>query len=374
MNNVLDEIHKLRNGKALTVDRSNTNRHRLVAQEPEGKTAYYFSCPIYELESRKLIDISFTEGSNCYIAKGSNSNISVSKGFAILENQDGKVETKLPEEEYQLVDDMLIAKTHTVKVTCNGLKITQKIRFGNSGIIRIKTDRPFNTIRSNGKYFALMQDRFLPFATVSLIGIKHGNDLCPTSMSLQKEDSYNFYSHLNPRFKDDCEFVYEVSLYENKLIQDTTVETRNSRENNVYGAVSFLGNTDFLGEQWLYSKIDFPCLSELQGVNIKKAILHMPKIGGQDIDISAYGITERFCSFGSTWDTKIKETTEFSKASYANSYYSLDLTQFIVNHIKNFLGGQNGFILRNSTRHGGYTALVTADSYSDPLILEIRYS
>ena len=100
----------------------------------------------------------------------------------------------------------------------------------------------------------------------------------------------------------------------------------------------------------------------------------MPKIGGQDIDISAYGITERFCSFGSTWDTKIKETTEFSKASYANSYYSLDLTQFIVNHMKNFLGGQNGFILRNSTRHGGYTALVTADSYSDPLILEIRYS
>ena len=60
MNSILNEITKLRKGKPLAIDRKNKNRYRIVTFESDGsKTAYYFSAPIYNNKSKKLIDKTF---------------------------------------------------------------------------------------------------------------------------------------------------------------------------------------------------------------------------------------------------------------------------------------------------------------------------
>ena len=76
MNSILNEVAMLRKGRALVVDRSNKNRYRLVTHEGDGsKTAYYFSVPIYNEVSRKLLDLKFHNQGNIPNSIGSNSNI-----------------------------------------------------------------------------------------------------------------------------------------------------------------------------------------------------------------------------------------------------------------------------------------------------------
>ena len=60
MQSVLNEILSLRNQRPVVVDYQNRNRYRLVTREDDGsRTAYCFSTPIYNLESRRMVNLSF---------------------------------------------------------------------------------------------------------------------------------------------------------------------------------------------------------------------------------------------------------------------------------------------------------------------------
>ena len=76
MRSVLKEISRLRKGKPISVDRHNSNRYRVVVQEDDGsKTAYYFSTPIYNNKTRKMVDAKFKSSDGTIYATGSNANI-----------------------------------------------------------------------------------------------------------------------------------------------------------------------------------------------------------------------------------------------------------------------------------------------------------
>ena len=76
MQSVLGEIAKLRNGSPIIIDYHNSNRYRLVVQENNGsKTAYYFSTPIYNRRTRKMIDIKFQLNGDTVYSTGSNTNM-----------------------------------------------------------------------------------------------------------------------------------------------------------------------------------------------------------------------------------------------------------------------------------------------------------
>ena len=84
MNAILEEIIKIRKNKPLIIDYKNKNRYRIVTFEPDGsKTAYYFSTPIYNNKSRKLIDKRFELHDNVTHLIGSNSKITLSNLLSI---------------------------------------------------------------------------------------------------------------------------------------------------------------------------------------------------------------------------------------------------------------------------------------------------
>ena len=90
MKTVIDEIRKLRNGAPLAVDTHNSCRYRLIVNEDDGsKTAYYFSAPVYNSGSGRLLDCKFrADGKKAYLT-GSNSNITVSDRVT-MESSDGR--------------------------------------------------------------------------------------------------------------------------------------------------------------------------------------------------------------------------------------------------------------------------------------------
>ena len=121
MNCFLNEIQKIRQEKKLIVDRSNKNRYRLVTHEKEGvKTAYYFSVPIYNETSRKLLDLKFqNRGSNATLL-GSNCNITI-EDSVFLENRQGSCQIMM-KKGYRLKNDRCITyQGAEVFPTTNGI-------------------------------------------------------------------------------------------------------------------------------------------------------------------------------------------------------------------------------------------------------------
>ena len=65
MKSILDEIKQLRNAEHLNIDRNNTNRYRVIVNEKDGtKTSYYFSTPIYNIQTRNIVDLKFRQNGN----------------------------------------------------------------------------------------------------------------------------------------------------------------------------------------------------------------------------------------------------------------------------------------------------------------------
>lgn len=88
-------------------------------------------------------------------------------------------------------------------------------------------------------------------------------------------------------------------MYENKFFQDTTVENLHSTVNNAFGSTGFIGNTALYCEQWLYSRPDFSRMAEVMNKRVNKTVLHMPKYNNSNVELGAYKVASRFCSFGS---------------------------------------------------------------------------
>ena len=88
MSFVLKTIAKLRGGDLFSIDFHNRNRYRVVVNENDGsKTAYYFSSPIYNLHTRKAVDLKFENKGSFVWAEGSNCTIDISDSINIGENQ-----------------------------------------------------------------------------------------------------------------------------------------------------------------------------------------------------------------------------------------------------------------------------------------------
>lgn len=60
MNSVLSEIVRLRKGGPFMIDYENSNRYRLIGVENNGtRTAYCFGVPVYNSQTRKMVDLRF---------------------------------------------------------------------------------------------------------------------------------------------------------------------------------------------------------------------------------------------------------------------------------------------------------------------------
>jgi len=373
MNCVLKKIIDLRKGKDIIIDTTNSNRYRVVVNEQNGtKTAYYFSTPIYNINTKKLVGLKFTDNITPRLA-GSNSQICFSRNIK-MSNANGICFISLRKHINRISDVELHEGENIILPTTNGFvyKILIKDSFMHS--FNIKTNGIFLTTRSNDKYLALMIDKFTPFICVCAIGTEDSNGYIssPFKISQHKISDSEYVISASKTNNIGKYFVFEINMYEKKLIQDTTVESANPTINNVFGSSAYIGTTTEFGEQWLYSRIDYKQMSDIAGCRINHAIAYMPKLNKSMININAYKVSERFCSFGSTWDNKKTESNCINHSYGSDRYIIVDITNAIVHEKSKQISATNGIILK-PTKKNDFVAITTGDSCFLPQIIAINY-
>lgn len=374
MISALNEVSGLRNDLPLLIDYKNSNRYRIVTVEPDGnKTAYYFSTPIYNNKTRKALDMKFHLNNDAIYSIGSNADIKISNAVRI-ENSEGACILSLSENATFVSEHELACGNERIFTTTNGVAYRVPYKNNIPFTITIEVTKSFMEIRANDKYFALMSERFRPFALISCIGTvdMNGDIIAPAKVEYQKitdtKYSLSFYSSS----AIGKWILFEVNLYEPKLFQDTTVESGHPKLNNAFGGVGFIGTTEEYGEQWLYSRLDLSKLSELNEKKIVKAVLHLPKLNTALFDMSAYSASTRFCSFGSTWENKIAAGFDIGNSITKGRYIDIDITS-IVSDKYGKLERNEGFILKAKKKDAGFSVIATGDSHMNPQILEIMY-
>lgn len=374
MHSVLNEITRLRKGAPVVIDYRNSNRYRLVLSESNGtKTAYYFATPIYNRTSRKMIDLRFYSNGGTIFASGSNANITISDNVR-MENADGSCIMTLPQKADFISDRELHCGADVIYPTSNGIAYKGVIKGKGSLTLDIEVDQPFLQVRCNDRCFALMKEKFRPLTIISCIGTLDfsGNLIAPARIEYQKLTDKKYRLTFIPTSPLGHSILFEANLYENKLFQDTTIESKNTSVNNAFGGIGFLGATKDYGEQWLYTRPDVSKMPELNDKKILRAILHLPRLNSSDIQLNIAKASARFCSFGSTWENKIAESTSLPNPQIAGRYIDLDLTKLITDKYGR-LTVSDGLILKAQKKDFGFSVIATADNYLFPQIFEINY-
>ena len=369
-NTVLREIKYLRKMQDFVIDRRNSNRYRVMVMESTGHTAYCFSTPIYDADTKKLIHLDFTKMKSGYTFKGSNSTISVCENRCILENRDGRIILSLK-------DTLMIQGTKysaqsaiTVIPTLNGVRFVvkgQKLKF----LLRSETKQ--DGIRFHPICFSVMKEKFKPFLSVATLYATNGKGIfSPVEMKYQDRGSQTYELELFHEVEDGT-FLFEINLYEPKLFQDTTVESVHPDTNNAYGAIGFIGKTKELGEQWLYSRPDFSKMPDLTSNTIDKVLLHIPILNACSENVDVYIPQKRFCSFGSTWNKKVDASGKVTSSNNCDRYITIDVTTIFTNRTEHTLVYNEGLILKKPKGKNNFIAISTGDCYSAPQILEIKF-
>lgn len=375
MISVLHEIGKIRQDNPINIDYKNNNRYRVLVNEKNGtKTAYYFSCPIYNAKTRKAVDLKFDKKDGAIYSVGSNSNITFSNGVR-MENSEGFCLIDLRQKCNLVSSQEVHCGSVVLTPTINGVALKCAIKSDEKAVFVVDVGQSFLQVRANDKCFALMKERFKPFVVFSCVGSIDtiGNVIAPAKIEYQKITDKKYRIVVTTTSSAAKYVLFEANLYENKLFQDTTVESTNPSVNNAFGSVGFIGNTSLYGEQWLYSKLDYSRTSEIMDKQIHKAVLHMPKLNQNRTELSAYKVSSRFCSFGSNWNNRITGNIQISDLYLQSGYQSLDFTSLLVDERTKTIVKSEGFILKPKIKGVGFSVIATADSNFAPQIMEINF-
>lgn len=372
MESVLEEISYLRRGKPLVVDCYNSNPYRVVVQEPNrSNTAYYFSTPIYHNGTGKLIDLCFGGGGNQISLSGSNAQIRIGE-IVWMKNERGVCEIKLRLGPGIIDGNRLFCGNAVVFPTTNGIAVRAGVDGPQS--FEIEVENPYMSVRCNDKYFALMDGEFRPFVVLSCIGVvdEANQVLAPARIAYEKITEYRYQIAVAPAQQGKASVLFEINLYEPKLWQDTTVDSRHPTSNNVFGGTAFVGKTTEYGEQWLYTRLDQSKMPELMAKEINRAILYLPVHSPKTTELMATGVSTRFCSLGSTWENKVPPSPWHGEIQRDGRYLSIDITELITNSRTRLLMPSEGLVLRRKTNALGMTVVSTADCYFAPQIFKIN--
>ena len=375
MQSVLAEITKLRNGAPIMIDYHNSNRHRLLLKEIDAsKTAYYFSAPIYNQQTRKLVDMKFNSNGSYAYAIGSNANIKITHNV-LMENAEGSCTIELSGKPTSVSQREIRFGNNVLYPTTNGIAIKCYAKSNTSISFIVNVGQPFLNVWANDKCFALMKERFRPFVVFSCMGSLDANNnvIAPAKMEYYKLTDRQYRITVSTKSPLTQYILIESNLYENKLFQDTTVESLNPTSNNAFGSAGFIGNTSVYGEQWLYSKIDYSKLSDIIDRRVQKAVLHIPKLNRSNVELSAFKVSTRFCSFGSNWRNKIPGGAVVSDSSVNSGYQSLDVTSLLVDQRTKTIKRSEGLILKPRVTGNGFSVISTGDCYYAPQIIEVNF-
>lgn len=377
LKNAIKEIKKIRAQEDLKFEINNSNEYRLLVKEKDGLTAYYFSCPIYRQSDRKLVYLNFDYNNQKYKALGSNCITEIQNNKINLKNHIGQISVDLLKN-YNFAQKENYIQSENIKIhsTYNGIALHYSFKNQDNFKFNISTDKHYTNLRFNGNYLAFMQDEFIPFCTISCISVIDNitKQCYPYTISYRQntEKNYTVLSGMLNTESNDFTVVLEISLYANKMIFDTTVESNNPDKNNAFGSVTFLGKSREFGEQWLYSRIDTMQLMDLNHYLVKEANLYLPKYSKGDLNIKSYKMAAPWCSFGSTWNTKVNFNSLLSMTRKNANYKIIDVTEVIRDILRLNEPRNPGVVIKADETASEYEVLATADNYFTPQILEIK--
>lgn len=368
-NAILKEIKELRGMSDFIIDKRNSNRYRITVKESVGNTAYCFSTPIYNIKTKTLVQAKFMPGKTGASFQGTNGTISVNQNRCTFENQDGRCTISMSEVP-EIYGGQTVSKSNVIITpTLCGLRFTVK---GNCFHLQLKSEAKQDSIRFNSLCFSVMQENFKPFLSVASLYARDENGrILPAELNYQDKGNQTYDISLFHSEKNGC-LLFEANLYEPKLFQDTTVESAHPDVNNAYGAVGFIGRTKQFGEQWLYSRSDLSKIPDIVSERIEKVLLHIPILNGSPENVDVYVPQKRFCSFGSTWNTKVSPSPKITVSNNNCKYLTVDTTTIFVNRTDRTLVYNEGLILKMPKGKNDFIAISTGDCYSAPQILEIK--
>ena len=404
MESVIKEIITIRQGRPVIPDRSNTNRYCVVTYERDGsRTAYCFGVPVYSDKTGRLVNLNFEEKGNIFYTYGSSSDITAGEdspkngeglaldtlsshpsvpdsantkgmGTITLKNCMGYCRALFLENSFKKYGRGIRSGSTEIYPTLNGVLVVSDIRQSEAFTFILSSQLSHLSVRANSCSFSLMRKEFTPFVTVSSVGIlsDSGKSVSPVLVGYQKINDREYQIGILPYGDERGRLVFEINMYEHKLIQDTTVESANPYENNAFGGTAFIGSTKEYGEQWLYSRADIDKISVFVGRTINRAVLHIPRLCGE-LSLKALHLTKRFCSFGANWDNKITDSDASTEAGLYKDYYTVDMTDIISSGTPRTIMKSEGLILKPPSETGGFTAIATGDSYYMPQVLEINF-
>ena len=377
INNAVKQIKTIRGQDKLNINENNANEYRILINETDGMTAYYFSCPIYRQNDKKLIDPKFSSDINKFISYGSNSVTEVIENKIHIKNKSSNMTIDLIENHnFSQTENCIQSKNIKIYPTYNGIALefnyikNEKIKF------TVMTGFNYQNKKFNKNYLAFMQDQFVPFASISAIcAMDKNKKACfPISINYKEtaERTYEIEVNASGIENQEVSAILEINMYAQKMIFDTTVESKIPDKNNVFGSTAFIGNSEEYGQQWLYSRIDTMQLMDLNYYLVKEANLYIPRYGFNSFDLEAYKIMLPWCSFGSTWNTKLEYQEFLSQARTSKDYKIIKITDIVKDILRLNAPRNPGVVIRAIENAAGYEVLATSDNYFTPQILEIK--
>lgn len=373
---IINEIQKIRGGTKLDVVSTGCSRYEVAVREEDAMAVYLFNAPVRKKRGGELIELRWRKRGDDRIISGStpDSAIRVTPLSVVLEK---------PRQKFSLFFDSdgpfsweerggtLYAPHMKIRPTTNGVMITADIAAGEAPTMRLVTETFSEEVCRNSQYLSFMERNFKPKMTAASLFFKGEDGTChPLKLLSEKLDDYTYRLTWRPEIIENGQIVFECNLYEDKLFQDTTVTDYLTLENNAFGSIAFLGHTPEYGEQRLYSKWMLNYMSDLLFRDIRSVKLFIPRIFS-DVELEAYRMEQRFCSFGSTWENKIPYGTERIPMVKTEEYLVLDLSSYVGR--KGWMRYTYGMLLRAADGAAGYGAVATGDSCAFPVIMEIKY-
>ena len=347
------------------------NRYGLISKSDNNMKAYYFSVPILSQTTKKIVNskiekregVYYYNGSNCEV-KVYNDRIMLCKGKEIIFLHFNAQKNIVLSEDgsYLKAEDIIFFPTF------NGIIIKQR---GNKAKIKMESTTQ-KDVKNNSKNFAFMQSKFEPVVTFNAMFAENRyRDTFYNIMLHSNKITDNLYElELIASNENAFQLTYDINMYEPKLIQDTTVESKNPCENNAYGNISFLGKSSCLGIQFLYSRVDMEKMDLPTNIQILNVKIHIPyyTINGNDFRISVP--VKRFCSFGSNWNNKIPYSNDVLLGIRNNGYITFDISKYVISKTGKW-NPNEGFVIKSQGEH--FSIIGTGDNYYTPQIIEITF-
>lgn len=368
----LEIVAELSGSRSLDVDINQANRYCIQLHSAKGREAYYFSTPIYNANSRKLLRRKFVAANGYYQFIGSNCEVTVTATQIKLTCGKQHFTINLGKTNFWVVcEGALISNQLSITPTYNGICIE-----GNLTQVSLYTvvNFEYQNIRTSQNCVCFMESRFKPIVVMSALFSSKKQAGCHPLQIKYRETTPNEGNLSFGSENSLCDYgVCEINFYEPKLIQDTPVSGKIPKENNAFGPIAFVGKSKFYGTQWLYSRVDINKIPELQHKYIREMKLYIPRFTNTSVALDTFELSNRFCSFGSTWSNKIAREDRHDVIKINGDYVCIDLTRNYTN--RGFLTESAGVVVTPARASElGYQAISTGDSYSMPPILCVKYA